>query len=174
MQVYCVQHFKDASHPRGRRVEVKTVALQEPDTDSHNGVIFLGLPATVVHKVDFSSPLAPDAPLGTVGHPEPFEVKKYLRKSPYLEILVLFSGQEDATSCNIEARHSYTLDDIFWDMAFVTCVSIDAEGYHCVDYDKLHMTVPVRGSDSPTLIHRHSCIFNADLDGYDSSPSDSD
>jgi len=60
MQVYCVQHHRDSSQPRGIRVELAAVQLEEPDTDIHNGIIFLGLPAMVSHKIDYSSPLAPD------------------------------------------------------------------------------------------------------------------
>ena len=42
-QVYCVQHHRDESQPRGIRVELAAVHLEEPDTDIHNGIIFLGL-----------------------------------------------------------------------------------------------------------------------------------
>ena len=98
-QVYCVQHHRDASQPRGIRVELAAMQLEEPDTDIHNGIIFLGqgvehcsqywhwcsfvkdmcidgfslyagacfnifigLPAMVSHKIDYSSPLSPDVP----------------------------------------------------------------------------------------------------------------
>lgn len=42
-QVYCVQHHRDSSQPRGIRVELAAMQLEEPDTDIHNGIIFLGL-----------------------------------------------------------------------------------------------------------------------------------
>ncbi|CAE7330935.1 Kcnj6, partial [Symbiodinium necroappetens] len=63
--------------------------LIEPDMDMYNGVIFLGLPAEVSHKVDFNSPLAPVVPAGTSGYPSELDVRTYLKSSKYLEILVL-------------------------------------------------------------------------------------
>mmetsp|Transcript_19721 Transcript_19721/g.37080 ORF Transcript_19721/g.37080 Transcript_19721/m.37080 type:complete len:409 (-) Transcript_19721:183-1409(-) len=147
MQVYCVQHHRDESQPRGIRVELAAVHLEEPDTDIHNGIIFLGLPAMVSHKINYESPLSPDVPAGTTGSPSPGEVRKYLSESPYLEVLVLLSGTEESTGAVIEARHSYTLDDMFWNRAFGTCVSISSEGYHCVDFHAIHHTYPL--SDLP-------------------------
>jgi len=78
MQVYCVQHHRDASQPRGIRVELAAMQLEEPDTDIHNGIIFLGLPAMVSHKIDYSSPLSPDVPPPMTGCPTPGEVRNYL------------------------------------------------------------------------------------------------
>eukprot|EP00928_Gymnodinium_smaydae_P029771 TRINITY_DN22329_c0_g1_i1.p2 TRINITY_DN22329_c0_g1~~TRINITY_DN22329_c0_g1_i1.p2 ORF type:complete len:417 (+),score=77.24 TRINITY_DN22329_c0_g1_i1:116-1366(+) len=177
MQVYCVQHHRDSTQPRGRRVEVTTVALQEPDTDVHNGVIFLGLPATVVHKVDHSSPLAPDVPPGTEGHPSAAEVKRYLLESPYLEILVLLSGTEDATASSIEARHSYTLDDMYWNRAFASCVSIDSEGFHTVDFRAIHHTValqPTKPEANLRHLHSQPRMFPATVDFDTESECDED
>eukprot|EP00929_Paragymnodinium_shiwhaense_P089647 TRINITY_DN4979_c0_g1_i1.p1 TRINITY_DN4979_c0_g1~~TRINITY_DN4979_c0_g1_i1.p1 ORF type:complete len:475 (-),score=43.87 TRINITY_DN4979_c0_g1_i1:276-1700(-) len=176
MQVYCVQHLPDASQHKGVRVEVSAMQLQEPDTDVHNGVLFLGLPAMVVHKIDYNSPLAPDlpqdlmmrvgsptSPLGIVrarsrdmlGAPSPAEVKQYLANSPYLEVLVLLSGTEDATANTVEARHSYTLDDIYWNRAFATCVHLDKEGFHCVDFEAFHETIATGSSDMPGSFAPH-------------------
>ncbi|CAE7725474.1 KCNJ8 [Symbiodinium pilosum] len=143
MQVYCVQHHRDESQPRGIRVELAAVHLEEPDTDIHNGIIFLGLPAMVSHKINYESPLSPDVPAGTTGSPSPNDVRKYLIESPYLEVLVLLSGTEESTGAIVEARHSYTLDDMFWNRAYGTCVSINSEGYHCVDFHAIHHTYPL-------------------------------
>lgn len=140
IQVYCVQHHKDPSHPKGVRVEINALDLIEPDMDMHNGVIFLGLPTEVVHKVDFESPLSPVVPRGTEGYPTEMSVRAYMRKSTYLEILVLVSGVEQTTAASFEARHSYTLDDIFWDRTFAPCVFIDAHGYHSVDLQSFHQS----------------------------------
>jgi len=153
MQVYCVQHHNDESMPGGVRVEVAAVQLKEPDTDMYNGVLFLGLPTHVVHKVDFSSPLAPPRPVpdgatqppptpsgGWTDYPSPQDVKEHLRSRPYLEVLVLLSGTEDATASSIEARHSYTLADIHWHRSFMPCVSIDAQGVHCINFANIHKT----------------------------------
>jgi len=156
MQVYCVQHRPDAALPGGVRVEVAAIQLKEPDTDMYNGVLFLGLPTNVVHRVDYSSPLAPPRPVvpgapqapttpmsnggGPMDFPSPREVKEHLLTRPYLEVLVLLSGTEDATASSIEARHSFTLDDIYWNRDFESCVSIDAQGHHCINFANLHKT----------------------------------
>jgi len=140
IQVYCIQHHKDHSHPKGVRVEVNAMHLIEPDMDMYNGVIFLGLPAEVCHKVDFNSPLSPVMPTGTTGYPREMDVRTYLKSSKYLEILVLVSGVEQTTAASFEARHSYTLDDLFWDRTFEPCVTITTDGYHSVDLQRFHMS----------------------------------
>ncbi|CAE7220258.1 Kcnj6, partial [Symbiodinium pilosum] len=140
IQVYCVQHHKEPSQPRGVRVEVNAMDLIEPDMDMYNGVIFLGLPCEVSHKVDFSSPLAPVVPSGTTGYPSELDVRTYLKSSKYLEILVLVSGVEQTTAASFEARHSYTLDDLFWDRTFEPCVSINMDGNHTVDLQRFHQS----------------------------------
>lgn len=147
MQVYCVQHHRDTSQPRGIRVELAAMQLEEPDTDIHNGIIFLGLPAMVSHKIDYSSPLAPDVPSTVTGSPTPAEVKTYLGQSPYLEVLVLLSGTEESTGAVVEARHSYTLEDIFWNRTYGTCVSINGQGFHCVDFHAIHHTYALATQD---------------------------
>lgn len=155
MQVYCVQHHRDTSQPRGIRVELAAMQLEEPDTDIHNGIIFLGLPAMVSHKIDYSSPLAPDVPSTVTGSPTPAEVKTYLGQSPYLEVLVLLSGTEESTGAVVEARHSYTLDDIFWKRTYGTCVSINGQGFHCVDFHAIHHTYALATQD-PSGLGLHS------------------
>lgn len=140
IQVYCVQHHKDPTQPKGVRVEINAMDLIEPDMDMHNGVIFLGLPTEVVHKVDYESPLSPVVPRGTEGHPHELDVRTYMRQSTYMEVLVLVSGVEQTTAASFEARHSYTLDDIFWDRTFAPCVSINERGYHTVDLFSFHQS----------------------------------
>mmetsp|Transcript_55562 Transcript_55562/g.132855 ORF Transcript_55562/g.132855 Transcript_55562/m.132855 type:complete len:403 (+) Transcript_55562:55-1263(+) len=175
MQVYCVQHHRDASQPRGIRVELAAVQLEEPDTDIHNGIIFLGLPAMVSHKIDYSSPLAPDVPADTPGCPTAAEVRDYLSQSPYLEVLVLLSGTEESTGAVVEARHSYTLDDIFWNRTYCPCVSINSEGFHCVDFHAIHHTYPLslenqnfNGSIAHGISHTFPAIVHDDaLDSED-------
>lgn len=162
MQVYCVQHHVDEMQKGGIRVEVSAVQLKEPDTDIYNGVLFLGLPTTVVHRIDYNSPLSPPPPPNPEGEfASPDEVREWLKSRQFLEVLVLLSGTEDATASSIEARHSYTLDEIFWDRYFTSCVSIDANGYHCVDFGLIHETQPMNTGSSPRPIsqpplHTHS------------------
>ena len=60
-QVYCVQHHRDESQPRGIRVELAAVHLEEPDTDIHNGIIFLGAPSlSTLFSAASESPLRDD------------------------------------------------------------------------------------------------------------------
>lgn len=159
MQVYCVQHHEDASSPGGIRIEVAALALEDLSVDARTGVLFFGLPAQVMHNIDSSSPLAPPGKshpregggpgsfhLPEQEHrrrdPRPEEVRRHLGRKPYLEVVVLVSGTEDSSASSVEARHSYTLDDIFWDRMFVPCVSVDRNGSHSVDLEVLHETVP--------------------------------
>lgn len=164
MQVYCVQHHVEGRTPGGVRVEVSAVQLKEPDTDTYNGVLFLGLPTMVVHRIDYASPLSPprtakadqEEEEGASDYPSPEAVKAYLWQRPYLEVLVLLSGTEDATASSIEARHSYTLDDIFWNRAFCSCVSIDAQGHHCINFANMHTTVAMWEPLSTAVADRDS------------------
>merc|ERR1719210_2199542 len=73
IQVYCVQHHADSRLPGGVRVQVSAVQLKEPDTDMYSGVLFLGLPTMVVHRIDYDSPLAPARREGEESgeHPSP-------------------------------------------------------------------------------------------------------
>jgi len=155
MQVYCVQHHEDASSPGGIRVEVAALALEKRSiaADARTGVIFFGLPTQVAHRIDSASPLAPPGKAAAVTgsprvdrNPRPDEVRRWLRRRPYLEVVVLVSGIEDTSASSVEARHSYTLDDIFWDRMFVPCVSVDHKGRHSVDFEALHETMPASWS----------------------------
>lgn len=47
---------------------------------------------------------------------------------------------EQTTAASFEARHSYTLDDLFWDRTFAPCVFINARGYHMVDLLSFHQS----------------------------------
>lgn len=169
MQVYCVQHHEDPLLPGGVRVEVRAVPLKEPDTDMYNGVLFLGLPNNVVHRVDYTSPLSPPRPEeATDEHATVEAVREHLKSRPFLEVLVLLSGTEDATASSIEARHSYTLSEVVWNRGFSSCVSIDTQGFHCINFENFHSTYPLDISPLVASLkdgahsqrHSHRC-FNA-------------
>eukprot|EP00425_Heterocapsa_triquetra_P041265 CAMPEP_0195080700 /NCGR_PEP_ID=MMETSP0448-20130528/22355_1 /TAXON_ID=66468 /ORGANISM="Heterocapsa triquestra, Strain CCMP 448" /LENGTH=469 /DNA_ID=CAMNT_0040113673 /DNA_START=30 /DNA_END=1436 /DNA_ORIENTATION=+ len=148
IQVYCVQHREDEDEEGGVRVDVAALQLQEQSIESQNGVFFFGLPTTVVHTIDWHSPFAPPQPTEpgsaasrmpastpTEGpaRPPPDAVREHLQTRPFLEVVVLLGGIEDSSSSSVEARHSYTLDDMYWDRMFLDCVSIDEDGYHEID-----------------------------------------
>ncbi|CAJ1334085.1 unnamed protein product [Effrenium voratum] len=96
-------------------------------------------------------------------------------QSPYLEVLVLLSGTEESTGAVVEARHSYTLDDIFWNRTYCPCVSINSEGFHCVDFHAIHHTYPLslenqnfNGSIAHGISHTFPAIVHDDaLDSED-------
>lgn len=155
MQVYCVQHHEDDSMPGGISIEVSTLGLQENMLDANTGVLFFGLPSIVSHRIDRFSPLCPPAKSRAAPRdPRPEEVRRHLRRRPYLEVVVLVSGTEDSSASSVEARHSYTLDDIFWDRMFSPCVSVDERGEHCVDFEALHETEPAAWSEVATADRR--------------------
>eukprot|EP00428_Durinskia_dybowskii_P017281 CAMPEP_0170216826 /NCGR_PEP_ID=MMETSP0116_2-20130129/8076_1 /TAXON_ID=400756 /ORGANISM="Durinskia baltica, Strain CSIRO CS-38" /LENGTH=174 /DNA_ID=CAMNT_0010467455 /DNA_START=14 /DNA_END=534 /DNA_ORIENTATION=+ len=144
----------------------------------------------VVHRIDYSSPLAPPRPTpfgllqppptpsgGWSDFPSPQAVKDHLQRRPYLEVLVLLSGTEDATASSIEARHSYTLEEIFWNRNFASCVSIDSEGIHCINFARMHKTYSLPEAQAegtlPRAAHGHSRrSFPATYEGADDSPLD--
>lgn len=157
MQVYCVQHHDPNKQQPGIRsggifVEVSSMRLIQPDADTNSGVLFLGLPTMVVHRIDYQSPLAPPKPdeddIGVSSSPIRHEdcptydqVRAHLETLPFLEVLVLLSGTEDSTASSTEARHSYTLDEMYWDRTFARCVTVDSDGHHAVDFTMIHETV---------------------------------
>jgi len=60
-----------------------------------------------------------------------------------LEILCLVEGIDPATSNTLQARHSYTSDDIIYNGSFQKCVSRGANGAAQVDLAALHEVVPI-------------------------------
>lgn len=68
------------------------------------------------------------------------DVETFMRTTQ-LEIVAIVEGIEPATSDTIQARHSYTADDITWDHTFEPCV-VRSESGCVVDYSKFHATSP--------------------------------
>merc|ERR1719486_921155 len=123
LQLYCVQHQqKDGV----LSINWECLHYQEPDIEHSGGIVFLGLPLTIVHTIDADSPLAPPEFEGE--HPTPEEVKRHLQEHPYVEIICALGGTVEHTGNTAEKRHSYTLDDIFWNREFAQCVSVDEDG----------------------------------------------
>lgn len=58
-----------------------------------------------------------------------------------LEIVVLIEGNDSTTGGVVQARHSYTGDDILWNTSFVPCVLQDDDtGGAVIDYSLFHHT----------------------------------
>lgn len=137
LQMYVVQHQATET---GTRVTCTSLPMEVPDMDSTNGPVFLGVPLDIVHTIDKESPLAPP---GIDHDPSPEELYDYLQEHPFLEVIYLLGGTVEATGNTAEKRHSYTLDDIFWNREFKQCLLVDTDGMHTVDFHRLHQTVPV-------------------------------
>lgn len=67
-------------------------------------------------------------------------IEAFMRSSQ-LEVVVLVEGIEPATSDTIQARHSYTVDEIVWDHTFLPCLTRTSSGCS-VDYSRFHKLVP--------------------------------
>ena len=55
-----------------------------------------------------------------------------------VEVVALIEGIDATTSCTIQARHSYTVDDMLWDCDFAPCVTATSVGSACIDFAKFH------------------------------------
>ena len=53
-----------------------------------------------------------------------------------LEICVMIEGTESVTSNSLQARYSYTADDIEFNMTFRPCVSINEKKEAVIDFNK--------------------------------------
>lgn len=65
----------------------------------------------------------------------PNTVMDYLRQTE-AEVVVIVEGIEPLTSCTVQARCSYTVDEIRWGHEFVNCVGRNADGTCDVYLDK--------------------------------------
>jgi hypothetical protein len=63
-----------------------------------------------------------------------------------IEIVVLVEGVDASTSHLIQARHSYTIDDVEFDKDFAPCVFPRNKGGLLVDFTKFHDLVPAAPS----------------------------
>ncbi len=77
----------------------------------------------------------------------------------------MVEGIDAVTSCTIQARHSYTVDDIEWDKDFACCVSRDdsaarrsegGSGFCTIDFNKFHQLVEAPVDESIILPASHA------------------
>jgi hypothetical protein len=59
------------------------------------------------------------------------------------EVLILIEGVDPTTSSTVQARQSYTVDDICWDATFVPCARRQPSGGILVDFENLHAVRPL-------------------------------
>ena len=99
--------------------------------------ILMRLPQVVCHALDTSSPLTTTKT--TTNTDDPRRLAREWRERQ-VEIVVMVEGTDELTGTSIQARHSYTSEDILWDHRFVPCV--DATNA-TVDFLRFHATEPI-------------------------------
>ena len=70
------------------------------------------------------------------------------------EIIVVLEGIDPLTSATLQARHSYSVDDIIFDHWFAPCVSAADDGTAEIDFSKFHKLDPVTNG-SPVVPAAH-------------------
>ncbi|XP_028813613.1 potassium inwardly rectifying channel subfamily J member 11, like [Denticeps clupeoides] len=112
----------------GEVIPVCQLDIQVENPLRSNG-IFLVSPLIVSHTVERGSPL--------------YEVSAQSLPSEDLEIIVILEGVVETTGITMQARTSYTPEEILWGRRFVSIMT-EEDGRYCVDYSKFGNTVPVR------------------------------
>ena len=84
-------------------------------------------------------------------------VQRYMRDRQ-IEIIVIVEGVDAATGGNVQARHSYTSDELEWDKSFQCCVFKDPkDGCPTIDFSLFHELLNVP-PDAPFAGVVHSSI----------------
>ena len=84
-------------------------------------------------------------------------VQRYMRDRQ-IEIIVIVEGVDAATGGNVQARHSYTSDELEWDKSFQCCVFKDPkDGCPTIDFSLFHELLDVP-PDAPFAGVVHSSI----------------
>lgn len=69
------------------------------------------------------------------------EMMQAYMKDRRIEIVAIVEGTDAATGGSVQARHSYTMDEILWDHSYSRCVFEDPDGTAIIDFSKFHETV---------------------------------
>ncbi|KAM9807940.1 potassium inwardly rectifying channel subfamily J member 11, like [Neosynchiropus ocellatus] len=93
--------------------------------------IFLVSPLIVSHTLERGSPL--------------YDLSAQSLNTEDLEVIVILEGVVETTGISMQARTSYTPEEILWGRRFVSIIT-EEDGRYCVDYSKFGNTVPVRMS----------------------------
>lgn len=136
VRLYSVQHETTAHCAAFRSCQMRT---QHPD-DEFGAMLLLLLPQMVKHCIDAQSPLCPpqyrdeDADLDRLTSAE---ILEHIKEAQ-IEVLCLVEGVEPTTSNTLQARHSYTVDDVVFDAEFRSCVHRLPDGKCAIDLDRFH------------------------------------
>ncbi|XP_012674149.2 potassium inwardly rectifying channel subfamily J member 11, like [Clupea harengus] len=112
----------------GEVIPVCQLDIQVENPLRSNG-IFLVSPLIVSHTIERSSPL--------------YEISAQSLATEDLEIVVILEGVVETTGITMQARTSYTPEEILWGRRFVSIMT-EEDGRYSVDYSKFGNTVPVR------------------------------
>uniref|UniRef100_A0A3Q3XE04 Uncharacterized protein n=1 Tax=Mola mola TaxID=94237 RepID=A0A3Q3XE04_MOLML len=110
----------------GEVIPVSQLDIQVENPLRSNG-IFLVSPLIISHTIERGSPL--------------YELSAQSLSSKDLEIIVVLEGVVETTGITMQARTSYTPEEILWGRRFVSILS-EEDGRYCVDYSKFGNTVP--------------------------------
>eukprot|EP00538_Stauroneis_constricta_P002304 CAMPEP_0119545632 /NCGR_PEP_ID=MMETSP1352-20130426/326_1 /TAXON_ID=265584 /ORGANISM="Stauroneis constricta, Strain CCMP1120" /LENGTH=508 /DNA_ID=CAMNT_0007590205 /DNA_START=14 /DNA_END=1540 /DNA_ORIENTATION=+ len=106
----------------------RQVRLLNPD-EAYGNHILMSLPQVVVHRLDRFSPLMPPQPVwyDRDGRAYPgaadFDNLQSFLHDRLAEIVVLVEGTDEGTGAAVQARHSYTADDLEWNKTFAPCIA---------------------------------------------------
>lgn len=114
----------------GEVIPVCQLDIQVENPLRSNG-IFLVSPLIISHTMERGSPL--------------YELSAQSLATDDLEIIVILEGVVETTGITMQARTSYTPEEILWGRRFVSIIT-EEDGRYCVDYSKFGNTVPVRMS----------------------------
>ncbi|XP_071756228.1 potassium inwardly rectifying channel subfamily J member 11, like [Centroberyx gerrardi] len=114
----------------GEVIPVCQLDIQVENPLRSNG-IFLVSPLIISHTIERGSPL--------------YELSAQSLASDDLEIIVILEGVVETTGITMQARTSYTPEEILWGRRFVSIMT-EEDGRYSVDYSKFGNTVPVRMS----------------------------
>ena len=136
VRAYCVRHER---HPVSEN-EVETthyvthsIPLLHDENATH---IMMSLPQVIVHRMDASSPLVPNQPWFDARgeqHPGVDQIKdmpnfgeatqriESFMQDREAEIVILLEGTDEFTGSPIQARHSYTWEELVWNQQFRPC-----------------------------------------------------
>lgn len=84
---------------------------------------------TVMHIIDETSPL--------------YEATKDSLAKEEAEIVVTLIGLDETVSQIIHTRHSFTIEEILWNMRFVDILSRTSDGRVLINYDRFHDVIPL-------------------------------
>lgn len=76
------------------------------------------------------------------------DIAKHLAQNKF-EVLCLVEGIEATTSSTMQARHSYTCDDVVFNANFQRCVSCTEAGHCRIDFDNFHDLVYRNRTQAP-------------------------